>query len=77
MGGQGGCLLTGVAKNNQTVMMWHVITVRQHSSCRVNLTSAHLVGDVALQRCRCVVVCHGRCGWWPWVNMVMGHWWVS
>ena len=37
-------------------------TTRQCLLHRVDLTGAHLVGDMALQHCHCVVVCHGCCG---------------
>jgi len=67
VGGQGGYLLTGVAENNQMVMTWHIITIRQHLLCCVDLASAHSVvtwccGVVVVLQCAVVIVGSGGHG---------------
>ena len=53
MGGRGGYLLTGVAKNNQTVVTWH---------CEVVVVLWCAVVIVGGQRALWVVVAMGECG---------------
>ena len=68
MGGQGGCLLTRVAENNQLVMTWHIIL--SDNAHHIVLTSPALIwlvtwhcSVVVVLQCAMVIVGSRRALW--------------